>query len=159
MAPNEWERQRDSKCQRQRGRIGATCGKRNAFEIVHLNRNVRKNVGKAWKGKSSEIGIWSSVCAHSSGAESRRRTHSRGLLHLSSCSSSSSPLCLQHRLWAPVSFQRFFFVSLLQHALLFYSSFFFYPPIPPFLYFWLTVAPPLRLASGPSHNQQHARDS
>lgn len=113
------------------------------------------------EGKGSEIGISSSVCAHRSGAESWRRTHGRGLLHLSSCLSSSTPLRLQHRLWAPVSFQSFCF-SLIAYTLLF--LFFFchmsvYPPIPPFLYFWLTVAPPLSLASGSSHNQQHAWDS
>lgn len=107
------------------------------------------------------MGISSSVCAHRSGAESRRRTRSRGLLGLSSSS------LLLHTPPTPAPplgtclLPEFLFLSYSIHSFLF---FFFchlpvYPPIPPFLYFWLTVAPPLSLASGPSHNQQHAWDS
>lgn len=99
---------------------------------------------------------------------SLRRTLGRGPLHPSSWLASSSPLCLWRSLQAPVS-PRWFVSKLLSltflslHRALLPFILFFVPcrPIPPFvpippsfselLMDKLTMAPPLGLASGPSH--------
>ena len=103
---------------------------------------------------------------------SLRRTRSRGPLHPSSWLASSSPLCLQRSLQAPVSPQWFvssvsIFSLLTSYSPSFHPSFGpvsvdpslpLFPSLPPslflslcFLIDKLTMAPPLGLASGPSH--------
>lgn len=160
MAPNEWERQKDSKWQRHRGKMGAICGKRDAREIVHLNRKVRNIVEKVWTGRALRLGSHpQSVLTAAERRVGDGLTAGGSFIFLlvsppphPSVSSAASGHLSPSKV----------FVSLLQHTLLFLILFCHmsvYPPIPPFLYFWLTGAPPLSLASGPPHNQQHAWDS
>lgn len=137
--------------------MGAIC--RQKMQIVHLNRKVGNNVGTVWKRRAVWWNLILSLCSQERSGESETGSQQ-------GAPSSFFPSLLLHTPPTPAPplgtclFPEFLFLSYSIHSFLFFFlSSACLPSHPSFSYVWLTLAPPLSLASGPTHNQQHAWDS
>lgn len=160
MGSNEWERQRDSKWQRQRGRMGAIYGKKMQVELWIWIGKLGEMFGKVWKGRTLRLG--SHPQSVLKGAERRvgdGLTAGGSFIFLPvsppphpSVSSTASGHLPPSKV----------FVSLLQHTLLFFYSFLSYVCLPSHASLSsLLIDSGTAAQSGvrASHNQQHAWDS